>query len=311
MRLVAQAKMGYYPTPDCVVERMCRLLCRSGPGVIRLLDPCAGEGRALQILGEHLGAETYGVELDRARAQAAKATLTRVLHADLRETRIANGAFGLLYLNPPYDFDVRTDEGLNAERLERVFLQATLRSLQPQGILVSLIPEHRLDAWIARLLAYRCEAIRVFRFPEREYQRFRQIVLVGVKKQEPFQDEESAQVLRAIGRREVSLPELLEAWDAPYPVPVAPPMKDLLFQRTQVEPEDLLEEIERHGLYPTLLERLTPARPTDRLRPLMPLRKGHLALVLATGHLNNEVVEDPETGERFLVKGTTRKEGFR
>jgi hypothetical protein len=33
--------------------------------------------------------------------------------------------------------------------------------------------------------------------------------------------------------------------------------------------------------------------------------------VVASGHLDNEVVEDRLTGERFLVKGTTRKETIR
>jgi hypothetical protein len=41
---------------------------------------------------------------------------------------------------------------------------------------------------------------------------------------------------------------------------------------------------------------------------MMPLRQGHLALVLASGHLNNEIVTDAATGERLLVKGTVIKE---
>lgn len=40
----------------------------------------------------------------------------------------------------------------------------------------------------------------------------------------------------------------------------------------------------------------------------MPLRRGHLALVLASGHLNNELVQDPKTGVRLLVKGRTEKD---
>jgi hypothetical protein len=43
----------------------------------------------------------------------------------------------------------------------------------------------------------------------------------------------------------------------------------------------------------------------------MPLRRGHLALVLASGHLNNELVRNPRTGERFLVKGRTEKRSIR
>ena len=38
----------------------------------------------------------------------------------------------------------------------------------------------------------------------------------------------------------------------------------------------------------------------------MPLRKGHLAQLIAAGFLDNHVLE--EGGERFLVKGRTHKE---
>jgi hypothetical protein len=56
---------------------------------------------------------------------------------------------------------------------------------------------------------------------------------------------------------------------------------------------------------PTLAEQLWPAdeRP---IRPLMPLRRGHLAQLIAAGFLNNHVLE--AGGDRFLVKGHTRKE---
>jgi len=48
MRLAAQAKMGYYPTPPLVVSLISGILIRSSPGKIRILDPCAGEGHALK-----------------------------------------------------------------------------------------------------------------------------------------------------------------------------------------------------------------------------------------------------------------------
>ena len=47
--------------------------------------------------------------------------------------------------------------------------------------------------------------------------------------------------------------------------------------------------------------------PTDQsTRPLMPLRKGHLAMLVAAGFLDNLELETPES--RVLVKGRTTKE---
>ena len=47
--------------------------------------------------------ETFGIELHWDRAEETERRIDHVLAADLFATSIANGAFGLLYLNPPYD----------------------------------------------------------------------------------------------------------------------------------------------------------------------------------------------------------------
>ena len=75
MRLAAQAKGGFYPTPEKVVDFIATLI-RAPAGyyyrnreVIRILDPCCGAGEAVAQLGERLTQdntmpiETYGVEL--------------------------------------------------------------------------------------------------------------------------------------------------------------------------------------------------------------------------------------------------------
>ena len=116
MRLAAQAKGGFYPTPPRVVDMIAELVYPSGAryrsqDAVRALDPCCGAGEALAQLAERLRdrwgvpMETYGVELHRERVQEASERLDHVLAADLFQTSVANGAFGLLYLNPPYDYD--------------------------------------------------------------------------------------------------------------------------------------------------------------------------------------------------------------
>ena len=117
MRLAAQAKGGYYPTPDRVVDLLADLVHTPtgsyyrNPETLRILDPCCGAGDALERLTERLDRpnalpiETYGVELHRDRAEEAEKRLHRTLASDLFATSIANGAFGLLLLNPPYDYD--------------------------------------------------------------------------------------------------------------------------------------------------------------------------------------------------------------
>jgi hypothetical protein len=305
--------MGFYPTPPAIAEAIARSLARSGPGLIRAIDPSCGEGTAMCVATAALGdpVERYGIELNRQRAHAAEVALTRALRADIRSTRVANAAFGLVFLNPPYDFDVRADLDEAAQRLELYFLQASLRYLAPGGVLVYLIPERRLSSKVANVLAYQCEQIQVFRFPGEEYARFQQIVLFAVRKATAFRDEEVLRTLRAIGSRTRIPPDLPAQVEPAYNVPTARPVPNLLFQSLSVDPADLVQEMEKYGVYEPILRRLHPEAATCRMRPLMPLRRGHLALVLASGHLNNELVEDPATGDRLLVKGRTEKDTLR
>ena len=88
MRLAAQAKGGYYPTPDRVVDLIADLIHTPNGNyyrnaeTIRILDPCCGAGDALQRLAERLDRpnsmtiETYGVELHRDRAEEGRRCFT-------------------------------------------------------------------------------------------------------------------------------------------------------------------------------------------------------------------------------------------
>ena len=89
------------------------------------------------------------MELHRDRAEEAEKRLHRTLASDLFATSIANGAFGLLLLNPPYDFDSED------KRTEHAFLTQTTRYLAESGLLVFIVPRQRLAAGHERC-TFRC-----------------------------------------------------------------------------------------------------------------------------------------------------------
>ena len=63
MRIEAQSKMGYYPTPETSLHQIITWLSLSGDGLRRYLDPCAGKGEALAAIATaHGPAETFGIE---------------------------------------------------------------------------------------------------------------------------------------------------------------------------------------------------------------------------------------------------------
>ena len=190
MRLAAQAKGGFYPTPDRVVDMIADLIhtpsshYHGDSETLRILDPCCGAGEALSQLAERLDRpnaqpiETYGVELHRDRAEEAARRLHRALAADLFATSIANGAFGLLYLNPPYDWDSAD------KRVEHAFLTHCTRYLADGGLLVFIVPRQRL-AVSARYLSTHYGRMRCWAFPNPEREVFDQVVLFGYRKTDP------------------------------------------------------------------------------------------------------------------------------
>ena len=309
MRLAAQAKGGFYPTPPRVVDLIAGLI-RVPAGYyhrnresVRILDPCCGAGEAVAQLARRLGGtnslpiETYGVELHRDRAELAEARLDRALAADLFQTSIANGAFGLAFVNPPYDWDQED------KRVEHAFLTACTRYLADGGLLAFIVPRHRL-AVSARFLASHYGRMRCWAFPDPEREVFDQVVLMGYRKADPSYDASAEEQVREWAEGE---PERMASY--PYPPYNAPatPMGDILSTTRTVDPAAAAAEARRSGLWTSaeITDTLWPAK-DQRTRPLMPLRRGHMAMLVAAGFLDNLVLE--AGGRRILVKGRTSKE---
>ena len=290
MRLAAQAKGGYYPTPERVVDLIAELIhtptgyYHRGRETIRILDPCCGAGDALERLAEGLDQpnamtiETYGVELHRDRAEQAEKRLHRTLAVDLFATSIANGAFGLLLLNPPYDYDSED------KRTEHAFLTHCTRYLAESGLLVFIVPRQRL-AVSARYLSTHYGRMRCWAFPDPEREVFDQVVLFGYRKADPVPDApaESMVLEWSLGEPE-PLRSQRNSYSHPEYTPAATPSGDILFTTRTVDPVAAAAEARRSGLWASteITDTLWPAR-DNRTRPLMPLKRGHMAMLVAAG----------------------------
>ncbi len=309
MRLAAQAKGGFYPTPERVVDLIADLIHTPSSHyhrdreTLRILDPCCGAGEALAQLADRLdrpnamSIETYGVELHRDRAEEAEKRLDRTLASDLFATSIANGAFGLLLLNPPYDFDSED------RRTEHAFLTQTTRYLAESGLLVFIVPRQRL-AVSARYLSTHYGRMRCWAFPSPEREVFDQVVLMGYRKADPVPDAAAESMVREWSLGE---PEPLRPHPYTEYTPATTSSGDVLFTTRTGDPVAAASEARRSGLWANteITDALWPAG-DDRTRPLMPLRRGHMAMLVAAGFLDNLVLESD--GTRILVKGRTSKE---
>ena len=294
MRLAGRIKLGYFPTPPTVVERIKTFIKITDGATI--LDPCCGEGNALKQLAEGTEANTYGVELDGHRAEEAKTRLTRTLKCGIEQARITNGAFSLLFLNPPYDWESQ-EEG--NERKEKSFLRETIKYLQPGGLLIFIIPQNRLDKNTAKILAYRFETIQTCKFPQGEYETYKQIVLFAVKKTTPNPDENTLNKLIRV--RSTKLEDLPTLKQPVYELPQTKPVNT--FQSTIIDEKELEKEVRESPLWKRFQE-MTRVEEQRIGRPPLPLHTGHLGLLLANGCLDGIVGQGPDM---HVVRGKVEK----
>ena len=87
----------------------------------------------------------------------------------------------------------------------------------------------------------------------------------------------------------------------------ATPAGDILFATRTIDPVAAAKEARHSGLWASsaVMDLLWPAE-DQRTRPLMPLRRGHLAMLVAAGFLDSLQLEAGDS--RILVKGRTPKE---
>jgi SAM-dependent methyltransferase len=238
-----------------------------------LLDPCCGTGEALQRFQvRNPDIITYGVELDTYRAIEARDKLRFAVQGSIFDARINPlGSMGLLYLNPPYDWD----EG---ERLEMKFLKHAHKWLCTDGILVFLVPElvflcekHR--NWIGQHF-YDTRIVRVTRT---DYPTFKQVALFAKKRKERRE-------MGAVGSP--PYPYIEDGEASPYVIPST--NGPLVFQGT-----DTVTDEEVAGHWPNLVREIEiicpPGDTTTQLSPLLPLRRGHLTSLLTAGILDGRV----------------------
>ena len=169
MRLEGRMRLGYFPLHQREAQRMRRFLQFPNEPA-SALDPCCGTGAALVTITENSASRRYGIELDSHRAVEARKTLDEVIQGNAFDAKAPVESFSLLYLNPPYDFEV--GEGKN-QRMEKLFLEEFFRLLKPGGVLALVIPFDRI---------YECRNIvsphfkdkSIYRLTEPEAERYQQ-----------------------------------------------------------------------------------------------------------------------------------------
>jgi superfamily II DNA or RNA helicase len=295
-RLQNRIVMGYFPTPPTVIEQVSHWITPPADEQWRLLDPCCGNGEAQQLAALVGGAcQTWGVELSPGRAEEAARVMDRVYNAAWQQTRVDRESVSLLWLNPPYDHDL---DGAD-NRLEIEFLRTAAPTLMVGGVLVYIVPQHLLGhKAVALRLAGHFEGLVVRRFPDGEFEQFKQVIVLGRKKRYKMPEGRRVEALRRLA--DVDLPPLSgePAIHWPLELPSAP--EDARFRRVSIPKREQIARAHSVG-WPEALRSAMRFKEQLPFQPAITPKKGHVAMLMASGLLGNMRVK--KNGREMLIKG--------
>lgn len=322
MRLAGQEKMGFYPAPEDAIAALLEHLALPGGNKVHIIDPCAGQGRAIKQIGEGLGipqTQIYAVELDPGRGETAKSEspdMNVLYPCSFFSTSITAQSFGLVYANPPYD-----DELGGGGREELAFARVAYRLLCTSGVFVFVAPYRTMSHHETRqFLDQHFRDGAVYRFPKIGYN---ETVFIGLKRSMAIVAERASAegsltrdmkfgfhfgaFKQAADCDSLGMPA--RKWDdgeqwacevRPRKWDVPTTWKPARFLKAGYTDEELLSAINDSPLNRLSLGTVEP----PIKEPPLPLERGHVAMLLAAGALDG-LVETP--AGNHVVRGVSSK----
>src|SRR5216684_5549304 len=285
MRLAGRQRLGFYLLPIAEAERIRRFLGFADEQC-SALDPCIGDGAAFADITSDQRMFRYGIELEAGRAEQARSKGIEVIHGNCFDVQCSVETFSLMYLNPPYDFEIGEDR---SQRMEKLFLEHVYRWLKLGGILVFVVPAKRI-ADCTVLMSIHFRDIRVYRLTEPESVRYEQVVVLGVRRTRQERDRlRDSEIIRAqlwlasLERELKGLPPLPSEPDQLY---VAPPGGPVRLVHRGLPLDQIEDLVPKSSAYRQASAVLFAQQADVTGRPLTPLHGGHVGLLCTAGMLN-------------------------
>ena len=293
-RLMSQVKGGYYAAAPEAVAAVLERLRSPEQGDCLVLDPCAGEGKALRQLAAGLKAVPYGIELSEDRAATVRESLPEgqaLAPADFLRCAITYRSFSFIWCNPPYDY-ATGEEG----RVESQFLERAVHLLADNGVLALVCPED---------VANGCETVDFFQerfheisampFPE-EVRKYNETIILACKRKQPNATNCGGYCW-----------EWLERWMQARIVYKLPPgERPRQFRKSEPTDAELARMVAQS---PLRFHLQGPADKTNnRARPPMSPGIGHRAMLLASGHIDGLIC--PASEPPHVIRGTAAKDKY-
>lgn len=331
-RLESTAIAGYFPTAQHLIPRIaCLVPTYAGKQEMSFLDPCAGDGAAILALMEAVSPgkvhDLYAIEMEATRFAALKkaceaksyALTKHLIHGDAFTVTFElqrREGISALFLNPPYDLDRQHG------RLEHKFLLRFTSALALRGVLFFVVPHYALTA-SAEYLATEYEKVECFRFPDKDFAAFKQVVLCATKTETRSRpDPKILQRVNEFAKHPERLPELPNIVSKPITKIPAMDSYSTGLGTFEQHPTDVAALIAkaRPWMHGTRVGVLAPVRgilPDQPVQDVLrreypvatPPRPAHIAAGIASGVFNGALVTSNDGKlPDLLVKGVFNQE---
>lgn len=309
--LYNEAKLGAYYTDVGHCKRIGRLFSFPDDEVC-VLEPSIGDGKAVISVTENCSnRKIFGVELNKNTYDKIKSDehFEYLLNEDfLKGIKVSHASFSFCFANPPYGVD---QDG--KERLEKLFIEKIYGYLAKDAILTLVIPYHVLtDEKVLRCFMARFNPLAVFKFDDNEYKKFKQIVVIGMKRRGlGFMNEWYKKFCSEIDSIEKLdyLPQLDE--EVPDKIPVLPSYSDNIeyFTTLRFDYAKAAEGLKSSPLYKVIQEKAVTEEYTaaELGRPPVPLKKDSLYICAIAGG-GQGIVGSEETHDLHLQRGVAKVE---
>lgn len=310
--LANEGKMGAYYTDLEHCKDIAKMFQFSEIAETFVLEPAIGDASAvITVTGanKNPNIKIFGVELNDSTFEAVKQNpyVEDVLKADfLNDVMISNNVFSFCFGNPPYLDDMM--DSVPGSRTERSFLEKVGNYLCTGAILVWVIPFYiyKEESYL-RYYNSRYELLHLYRFREKEFKKFQQIVLIGRKKKlsNMLSKVQMEQLKDSVSQIE-KIQELPMDFEEKIEVPTSDISKLTLFATRNFDVNLAYETID--SLPEAILSELNEIL-TERAfgsynigNPPIPLKKDSMYL-LATSGGGQGLTGDEKSGDLHLQRG--------
>lgn len=163
------------------------------------------------------------------------------------------------------------------------------------GLLVYVIPYYRLTPDICRVLMDNFDDLSVWRFTDKEFQRFKQVAVFGVRKHREIEAPDTF-ALEQYAVRPASIPSLTELQEGRYALP--PVFLEVhTFRGEKFNQKELEQQLRRSGSFTQMMAR--SELDNGAKRPLLPLSISQIGLIGGSGMINGLI----ECDTPHIIKG--------